>query len=213
MKRCPVCATAYEDESLSFCLQDGERLLTPGETSNVTDAKTTAYPDARETGASPVYTTSSPTELLSNAAVQDMRYPSPNTVPLNPQPHPGSAAPSLTSLGIDANVAALLSYLVMLAGGLIFFFLEKDNRFVRFHALQSVLFVGAWIVVAMVLQMLGFMLSIMGLDLFRLLLIPIQLLLFLGFFAVWVACMWKAFQGQMFRLPILASIVDNAIGK
>ncbi len=51
-----------------------------------------------------------------------------------------------TSMGMDANVAAGLSYLFSIIGGLIFYFGEKQNRFVRFHAMQSILFNAFWIV-------------------------------------------------------------------
>ena len=42
-----------------------------------------------------------------------------------------------TSTGLDANVAAALSYLVGFITGVLFLVIEKDNRFVRFHAMQS----------------------------------------------------------------------------
>src|ERR1043165_9158041 len=48
-----------------------------------------------------------------------------------------------TSTGIDANIAAALSYLVGFVTGVIFLLVEKENRFVRFHAMQStLLFLG-----------------------------------------------------------------------
>jgi uncharacterized membrane protein len=54
-----------------------------------------------------------------------------------------------TSLGMDANVAAGLSYIPII--GLIFFFVEKTNRFVKFHAAQAILIAVAWIIVNIVL--------------------------------------------------------------
>ena len=44
-----------------------------------------------------------------------------------------------TSVGLQANVAGLLCYLVGWITGLIFFLIEKENKFVRFHALQSLI--------------------------------------------------------------------------
>ena len=54
----------------------------------------------------------------------------------NQQPF-GAAAAALgpTSMGMQANVAAGLNYLFGWIGGLIFFLGEKQNRFVRFHAM------------------------------------------------------------------------------
>ena len=56
-----------------------------------------------------------------------------------------------SSTGLDANIAALLAYLLGLLGGLIFFFMEKNSRFVKFHAMQSILFNVVVGVVAIVL--------------------------------------------------------------
>jgi hypothetical protein len=52
------------------------------------------------------------------------------------------AAPALvgkSSTGLDENVASLLAYLFQWLGGLIFFLIEKDSRFVRFHGMQSLI--------------------------------------------------------------------------
>ena len=48
-----------------------------------------------------------------------------------------------TSTGIQANVAGLLSYVLGWLTGLIFFLIEKENKFVRFHAAQSLVVFGA----------------------------------------------------------------------
>ena len=63
----------------------------------------------------------------------------------NPPPNqptygtPGASPPVSSPLGgMDPKVAGAISYIWIV--GLIFFFLEKENRFVRFHAMQSILF-------------------------------------------------------------------------
>jgi uncharacterized membrane protein len=56
-----------------------------------------------------------------------------------------------SSTGLDENIAALLSYVFGWVSGLIFFLIEKDSRFVRFHAMQSILFNALIVVVAVVL--------------------------------------------------------------
>ena len=55
-----------------------------------------------------------------------------------------------SSLGMDANLAAALSYVLGVITGLIFFLLEKQSRFVRFHALQAILFSVGWFVLSFV---------------------------------------------------------------
>ena len=44
-----------------------------------------------------------------------------------------------TSLDLDESVEGLLCYIVGWITGIVFLVLEKENRFVRFHAMQSVL--------------------------------------------------------------------------
>ncbi|HYE66780.1 MAG TPA: DUF4870 domain-containing protein [Pyrinomonadaceae bacterium] len=133
----------------------------------------------------------------------------------NPPPGGPLATPpgGKTSMGMEANLAALLSYVLTWVTGLVFFLLEKENRFVRFHAMQAVLFGAAWVVVAIVLSMLGIMLAIMDLDLLWLLFSPVRLILWLGFVAVWIVCMVKAYQGKMFRLPVIGGIAENIVNK
>ena len=57
-----------------------------------------------------------------------------------------------TSMGLEENVASGLCYIAGFITGLIFYFSEKDNKTVKFHALQSIglsiFIVGVWIVIA-----------------------------------------------------------------
>ena len=48
-----------------------------------------------------------------------------------------------TSLGIDQNLAGLLCYVVGWVTGIVFLILEGKNKFVRFHAVQSIVVFGA----------------------------------------------------------------------
>jgi uncharacterized membrane protein len=105
-----------------------------------------------------------------------------------------------TSLGLDANLAAALSYLLGFVSGIIVLVLEKDNRFVRFHALQSVLAFGGitllWVLLNAV-PILGFLLGVF-------IIIP-------GSAVVWLLMMFKAYQGDEFKLPIVGPIAAERI--
>src|SRR4026208_1203952 len=74
------------------------------------------------------------------------------TQPPPPSPEPGTAAKS-TSTGLPSNVAAAIAC-IPLIGGIIFYILEKHDGFVRFYAMQSIIFGGAlfvfWIAAAIV---------------------------------------------------------------
>src|SRR6266705_859993 len=69
-------------------------------------------------------------------------------------PSAGAAASGPTSMGMQPNVAAGLSYVLGWITGLVFFLMEKQNRFVRFHAMQSILFFGGLSVLGIVLRII-----------------------------------------------------------
>jgi uncharacterized membrane protein len=126
---------------------------------------------------------------------------------------PGSGGPnSKTSTGLDANIAALLAYVLTWVTGLVFYLLEKENRFVRFHAMQAILFgvsiTALYIVLAIVTTAIGFVSGILA-SLVGLIGLLIPLLFLVG----WILCMVKAFQGQMFKLPIIGDMAANIVNK
>ena len=104
-----------------------------------------------------------------------------------------------TSTGINQNVAGMLCYLVGWITGLIFFLIEKDNRFVRFHAMQSMMTFGALTVLFMVLGFVPFI----GWMLFPILGI-VQVVL-------WIFLMVKAYQGEQFKLPVIGDLAEKNI--
>ena len=101
-----------------------------------------------------------------------------------------------TSLGMKPNVAGCLSYLAGVLTGIIFFLLEKQNKFVRFHAMQSILVFGFFIVLNVALGILVVGWSLM----------PILSLIQL---ALWIILMVKAFQGEKFKLPVVGDMADK----
>jgi uncharacterized membrane protein len=111
---------------------------------------------------------------------------------------PAAAAPVA---GLQDNVAGLLCYFLIPA--IIFLVVEPYNRnkFIRFHAFQSIIYEIAWIIVAFVV---GF------LPIINLLLLPLASL---AFFVGWIICLIKAFQGQMFKLPVIGQMAEKQAGQ
>jgi len=112
---------------------------------------------------------------------------------------PGKVAGSTTSL--EPNVAGLLCYLAGWITGLIFILIEKENKFVRFHAMQSIVTFGALTVVWVVLQVLTSTVS----GWFWILDAPVWILSVI----LWVILMIKAYQGERFKLPIAGDIAEK----
>ncbi len=106
-----------------------------------------------------------------------------------------------SSTGLDANVAGLLCYLVGWISGLVFFLIEKESRFVRFHAMQSILMSGSLMIISWVLGQIPFVGWI------------ISILLALVQLALWITLMFKAFKGEWFKLPVIGDIAETQANK
>ena len=104
-----------------------------------------------------------------------------------------------TSSGMTQNVAGLLCYVAGWITGLIFFLIEKENRFVRFHAMQSIITFGGLTVLFFVVGMIPFV---------NLALVPILGLVQL---VLWIVLMVKAYQGVLFKLPVIGDIAEKNI--
>ena len=137
--------------------------------------------------------------------------PAPQAPPAQPD-YGAPAQPALAAPGMTDNLAGLLCYLVGIVTGILFLVLEPYNKskFVRFHAFQSIFFFVAWIAVWIVLAIFSAMLHIvLGFLLVATLMGLVHLLVWLGFFILWIFLMIKAYQGQKFMLPIIGALADK----
>jgi uncharacterized membrane protein len=116
-------------------------------------------------------------------------------------PYMGDVGPfDRTSLGMRARTAGLLCYLFGWVTGLIFFLLERDSRFVRFHAMQSILFFGILSILEELFSHVPFFGPIGG---------ALGLVMFIG----WIVLMVKANRGQYYKLPLFGDLADRLIGQ
>ena len=103
-----------------------------------------------------------------------------------------------TSTGFDANVAAALTYLVGFVTGIIFLLVEKENKFVRFHAMQSTIVFTGIVAVDILLQIV----PILGALVVIFIVIPASAVL-------WLLLMYKAYQGEEFKLPLVGQMAAD----
>lgn len=121
--------------------------------------------------------------------------------------HPGGS----TSTGLTPNLAGALAYLLGPITGILFLVLEKQNRFVRFHAMQSIIVSVVWFIVSNVLSFLLALLAaipVIGsavgmLASFGMGIIGLAMLLLL---------MWKAFSGEEWEFPVLGAFARQQVG-
>lgn len=98
--------------------------------------------------------------------------------------------------GLPKNTAAALSYVLGWLTGIIFLLIEKDP-FVRFHAMQSVVTFGI-LTLASFVPVIGWILS--------------PIIMILGF-VLWLLLIYKAYQGEEFKLPVVGDLAKKALGK
>lgn len=115
--------------------------------------------------------------------------------------------------GLEPNVAGALSYLLGFVTGLIFFLMEEDDEFVRFHAAQSMVVFGGLFVLGIVIQMFTGFVGATGVffGLFALVFSLVWLAVSLGALVLWIFLMVKAYQGETPRIPVAANIADDLV--
>ena len=103
--------------------------------------------------------------------------------------------------GLDQNVAGALAYFFGALTGIFFLVTEKENKFVRFHAMQSIMVTVAVFAIQVVIGFIPFL---------NMILVP---LIGLATFAGWVFLMYKAFNNDEFMVPYIGEMAKKQIEK
>ena len=101
-----------------------------------------------------------------------------------------------TSTGLDENVAGLLCYVLGWISGTIFILIETENKFVRFHAMQSIIVFGILTIAGIILSFVPYM----------------DWLVPAVSFILWVVLMVKAYQGAKYKLPWTGNLAERLVG-
>ncbi len=116
-----------------------------------------------------------------------------------------------SSIGLEPNMAAFLSYLLGLIGGILFFSLEKENKFIRFHALQSIFLFVCYFIFAIAVWVFNFMSFFLTNGLVFCITFPLFFAVIIGFIITWIIIMIKAYQGEYYKLPIIGNMAEQQI--
>jgi uncharacterized membrane protein len=124
-----------------------------------------------------------------------------------------SAPPGAAVGGLAPNIAGMLAYFTLIPA-IIFLVLEPYNkdRYIRFHAFQSLFFHAVWIAAWIAMIFLGAVLSavpVVGLIIHLL----IDLALFIGGFVIWLILVVKAYGNQKFHLPVIGNLAETQAAK
>lgn len=122
-----------------------------------------------------------------------------------------SNVPTTTNgTGLPSNLAGALCYLLMPLTGILFLVLERDNRFVRFHAAQAVVIGAALFVASIALTFVSAVLGIIPIIGWLIGLL-ISLSFGLGAFILWVALMLRAYQGREWEVPVASDYARKLV--
>ena len=128
---------------------------------------------------------------------------------------PVAASSSGKSIGdLDPNIAGALTYVFGFVTGLIFFLLEEEDRFVRFHAVQSMVIFGTVFVLSVIVSVLSLSLAALNgmvIAIFGVVFALAWLLMSLGVFVLWIYLIVKAYKGDRPRIPVAAAIADELV--
>ena len=133
-----------------------------------------------------------------------------------PPPAPSAPGPELgpqsASTGLPSNVAAAIAC-IPLIGGVVFYILEKHDGFVRFYAMQSIIFGGAWLLFniasSVVHVVFGAIPGIGGLLVFFWAIIAA--LIHIAFLVVWIVATIKAFTGVRWDIPYVGPMARKQV--
>src|SRR6266404_3626869 len=143
-----------------------------------------------------------------------------------PESGPPSGAPGgkTSFLNLDSNVAAMLCYILNfvcclgLVLSIVLVITEKENRFEKFHAVQSLFLAALQIAVGLVIGILGLILSLV-LNMIHMellgwiLILGLRFLLFAIFLILWIIGGIKAYGGQWYKLPIIGEFAWKTVNK
>jgi uncharacterized membrane protein len=129
-----------------------------------------------------------------------------------------------SSIGLDGNLAAALGYPIGIIA-IICLIMEKENRFVKFHALQSILLHVGFIVVAIAVWIIGIVLLVAGAaasaasgsgaagGIVGMLFGLIWLVVIVCYIGGLIFAAVKSYGGAYFKLPVIGNIADKFANK
>ena len=105
-----------------------------------------------------------------------------------------------TSTGLSENVAGLLCYVLGWVSGIVFLLIERENKFIRFHAIQSICVFGVITLAGIILGWIPFIGVVLG------------WIISVAGFILWIVLMIKAYQGSKYKIPWAGDFAEKRVG-
>jgi uncharacterized membrane protein len=142
----------------------------------------------------------------------------PEQEPIPPPPGSGPGpehGPISTSTGLPSNVAAALAC-IPLIGGIIFYIVEKHDSFVRFYAMQSIIFGIAWILISIGCALISGLFGAIPIpiiaNIFQGLWNMVTWLIYIGLFVILIVAVVRALNGMRWEIPYIGSVARRQEG-
>ncbi len=105
----------------------------------------------------------------------------------------------------NEHMMGAVAYLLGPITGILLLVSEKKNTFIRFHAMQSVVTFGGILLVHIALAII----PVLG----WIVLIVLAPILYIGGFVLWIVLMWKAYNGEHYKLPYFGDFAEKQLKK
>lgn len=101
----------------------------------------------------------------------------------------------------NQNMLGAVAYLLGFVTGIVLLLVEKENKFIRFHAMQSTIVFGGLFILQFVLGMIPVLGWLVG------------MILVIGGLILWIVLMIKAYQGELYKLPYVGKFAEDQLAK
>jgi uncharacterized membrane protein len=116
-----------------------------------------------------------------------------------------------TPIELDENIAGVLCYALGWASGIYFIRKEKENKFIRFHAMQSIVAWGGITIVLLVMFIISRVFKFI--PFLNIILFIIAWLLGLALVILWMVLMSKAYGGERYKLPWAGNFSEKQLSR
>ena len=113
-----------------------------------------------------------------------------------------------SSTELNPRVAAALAYLAGPFSGALMLWVERRNDFVRFHARQSIIGLGGLgfaLIVSYIMAGAALFVSATAVTI----MLGVSYVLWVVLLIVWALCLWKAWSGERWKLPLAGDFADR----
>jgi uncharacterized membrane protein len=131
-----------------------------------------------------------------------------------PAPAP-APAPAAAAAPMASNVAGLLAYVLGFITGIVFLLMEPYNKdkFVRFHAFQSIFFNVALVAFWIVWTILSTILGIVSFGILGVVMVLLGLVIALAILGYWIFLMYKAYNNERYMIPYIGKLAAQQAEK